>query len=131
MLTSNSKMTPSVFSEQCATELHVLDEFNQWLCLLSAFFSLLGKNLGVRFITNPPLGQFNTVNLVTQSIEHAIGSKRPQNRYVVGLDAYLIYRPLSLLPDEIVDALYYLSLRNVIKGIERRNERVMSPSSPP
>ena len=40
-------------------------------------------------------------------MSHAITSTRPKLRYLVGWDSSILWRPLSLLPSEVQDLVYY------------------------
>lgn len=43
---------------------------------------------------------------ITKTVKNAIVSRFPANRYLVGLNAKLILRLLSYLPDKIVEKIY-------------------------
>jgi len=72
------------------------------------------------FSAQPTLSNFNTLDQVTGSITHAIGAKHPKDRYVVGLDGHIIYRPLSLLPDWAMDFFIYVRSRHVYNCIVKK-----------
>lgn len=57
-------------------------------------------------LDNPIIPALNKIEMVTSRMIHAIGSKHPKVRYTVGLDANLLFRPLSILPDVFQDTLY-------------------------
>ena len=44
---------------------------------------------------------------VVDAMAHAVTSTRPKLRYVVGWDGNLLWRPLSILPSELQDLVYY------------------------
>jgi hypothetical protein len=53
-----------------------------------------------QILTNLP---FNTVDLTTKAIVHAMTSSSPQSRYAVGLDAKAIRLMQNVLPDSVMD----------------------------
>lgn len=56
-----------------------------------------------KFISSPPLSSFNDLGMVTSDMVHAIEARHPKARYVSGMDALLMYKPVSFLPDWILD----------------------------
>lgn len=53
-------------------------------------------------------GYNSDLSLVTNCMEHALTSVHPRTRYSAGLDAKLLYLPLSYLPSAVTDALFAL-----------------------
>jgi len=52
-----------------------------------------------------PMAMFNKPEMVADAMVHAITSKHPRVRYLVGLDTYTLYLPLSYLPYRWTDFL--------------------------
>ena len=51
--------------------------------------------------------------VVVDTLVRAVRAEQPQRRYWCGLDAYLLFRPLSLAPDWIVDRINVAALPRV------------------
>ncbi|KAK7483438.1 hypothetical protein BaRGS_00025378 [Batillaria attramentaria] len=47
----------------------------------------------------------SAIHVVTDAYEHALCARFPRTRYVVGMDANLLFIPLSYLPDCLADML--------------------------
>lgn len=72
--------------------------------LLNVFFVYFAaKKTLTKFISSPPLMFLNDLKQVTNDIIHAIGAKHPKCRYVNGIDALLLYKTASFLPDWVLD----------------------------
>lgn len=64
------------------------------------------KDNFLKFVENPPLSYFNTVDMVVADMVHSIMAKRPKDRYVSGIDGIFLYRLTSFVPDWINDFFY-------------------------
>ncbi|GAB6023728.1 hypothetical protein CHUAL_008487 [Chamberlinius hualienensis] len=61
-----------------------------------------------KFLRNPPLSNWNKVEDVAMAVVHSLGGRYPWARYVCGLDAHLLYKGASVVPDSIVDLFFPL-----------------------
>jgi len=74
------------------------------------------------WIDNFPLSHLNKTPVVIDAITHALFAKHPKCRYVLGLDAHLLFRSTQFLPDWLIDygvKIFFPSVniirRNVLK----------------
>ncbi|XP_020645061.2 dehydrogenase/reductase SDR family member 9 isoform X1 [Pogona vitticeps] len=61
------------------------------------------------------LCQNTELSLVVECMEHALMSKDPQTRYSAGLDAKMLWIPLSLMPSFVQD---YVLMKNKVKLVD-------------
>ncbi|XP_077978729.1 17-beta-hydroxysteroid dehydrogenase type 6-like [Glandiceps talaboti] len=81
-----------------------------------AFRMLAGEHLKTRCSPN--------IQAVTGAMEHALMSIKPRIRYVIGWDAHLFFKPMSLLPSEIADYILIKLNRQPLprKCVEQQNK---------
>ena len=58
------------------------------------------------------------IDQVIRAFAHAITAKFPKTRYVVGLDAKLLYVPLSFLPDWLSDYVMHTGMKFATRNIK-------------
>ena len=67
-------------------------------------------------------GFMNTnINLVVDAYVHALVAVHPKKRYSLGLDAYLLWIPLSYLPSFISDSLLNFMIMKPLKALYKNN----------
>ncbi|KAF7248341.1 Dehydrogenase/reductase SDR family member 9 [Varanus komodoensis] len=72
------------------------------------------------------LCQNSSLSLVVKCMEHALLSKQPRTRYSPGMDAKLLWIPLSYMPTFVQD---YVLMKNKVKLAEPNTKRHPSPCS--
>jgi len=74
---------------------------------------------------NFPLSQFNSINMVTEAMTHALGAKHPKTRYLVGYDTKPFIFFTCYTPDWFLDGFlrfaYWSMERKAIKAAKKTN----------
>lgn len=83
------------------------------------FFNKL-KTRVMEFLKYPTFASGNKTEMVIETLTHAIGAKHPKDRYIVGFDAKYLYRPLTFLPDYVLDSLMHYESHNIFDSIAKK-----------